>query len=87
MSPGGVLYSESPDSDSVSSCFVGMCYVHKQVLVDYWMLSFPMPWFNSVYGEIQLLLNSHLFSIFPAITYFVFSPKYFLSYQTEASGS
>ena len=54
--------------------------------MDYLSSLLPLPWFHSVYWEIRLLLNGHVFSIFPAITNFMFSPKYFLSHQSEVPG-
>ena len=83
MSPGGMSYSESPESGSISSCWWGRCYMHKSVSMDYPSLPLPLLWFNSAYWEIWLLPSNHIFSIFPAMTYLMFTPKYFLSYQAE----
>ena len=86
MCPGGVSYSESSDSDSFVQ-FVGMCYVHKKVPVDCLSLSFFLPWFNSVYWEIWLLLNNPIFSIFPLVTYFVFPLNTFCLTRQRCPGS
>ena len=57
--------------------FVGVCYVHEQIPMDYLSLSFLLPWLNSVPREVWLSLNDFILSTFPVITDLCFPPNTF----------
>ena len=82
MSPSGVSYSESPESGSISSSLWGCATCISKFL---WTTQVhPSPCHGLiVYTGRFGCCSTTTYLYFPAITYHMLSPKYFLSYQTE----